>query len=510
MKMRLPILLLLCFLITFIPSCGETHIQIVNLTILHTNDIRSHLDNAPQRAAVINNIREETKTNGENFLLLDSGNIISGTPYYTLYQGQADVWFMNYMRYNAAAVGNHEFDGGTTVFADFIKNARFPMLSANIDVSKEKGLKGKIAPWLIIQVGGERYGIMGLTNPNTPEISNPGDKIIFSDYGAAAKKAVGELEGRGINKIIALTNIGWSNDLALASKVSGIDIIIGAESGTVPAGYPVTVYAGDAPTVVVQAGADGNYIGRLNVTFDADGVVQLRDESRLINIDSTITPDSEAEEKLQEYRESIIELENNIIGSTTVDLNGATDMVRSRETNLADLIAEAMLEKAAKSGAEIAIWNCGAIRSSIAKGDISLGQAMEVLPYDNQLVTADLTGDQIIAALENGVSQVESTAGRFPAVAGLRFTWNPSLPAGGRIVSVEVKTANGYQLIKGSQAYRVVTNDFMAGGGDGYAQFLNASKTMILGYSDYETLAAYISAHSPLTPLTDSRINLAQ
>ena len=499
------IVLLLCFIIILLlPACGEKHIQLVNLTILHTNDTRSHLDNMPRRATIIDQVRSEIK--GDNVLLLDAGDIFSGTPYFTLYQGQADLWFMNYLNYDAVCLGNHEFDYGPTVLSNFVSQVNFPVLAANVDVAKEKSLAGKIVPWVIIQTGQERYGVLGLTTPDTAEIANPGSTIVFSDYIAAAKKAVSALEARGINKIIAITHIGWENDLKLASSVKGIDIIIGGHSGIVPSSYPVIVETEGLSTLVVQAGENGKYIGRLNVKFDAEGNVQLREGSELIELDDTVDEDPVCLAKLEEYKTPISNLEKTVIGQTVIKLDGNHDTLRSYETNLGNLVADAVLAKAAKSGALIALWNSGSIRTSIPAGDVSLGQVMAVLPFNNRLVTLDLTGDQILAALENGVSQVEVYAGRFPVVAGLRFTWDPKGQPGTRVKSVEIKTATGYKPITKDAIYRVVTNNFLASGGDGYTIFLSASRTINLGFADYYTLAEYITAHSPINPQVEGRI----
>jgi len=503
-KKILSVFMIICLFTPLLIACGESSTEPVKLTIIHTNDIRSHLDNAARRATVINQIRAENSQT--NVLLLDAGNIFSGTPYFTLYQGQADLWFMNYLHYDAVCLGNHEFDKGPMVLANFINGANFPVLSANTDVSKEKSLSGKIVPWVIIEHGKQRYGVLGLTTEDTAEISSPGPTVAFENYLTAAKKALADLQTRGINKIIALTNLGWDNDIELAKKLEGIDIIVGGNSDTIPTPYPTVVNADSTPTLVVQAGENGDYVGCLNVTFDNDGVVHEAAGSRLIKIDDTITEDKVAAEKLATYQKPINDLKQTVIGETQVDLDGASDHVRSQETNLGDLVADAMLDNAAKAGATIALWNGGGIGTSIPAGDITLEQVIAVLPFDDQLVIADLTGEQLTAALENGVSQVEESAGRFPQIAGFRFTWDPGADVGSRIKNVEIKNGDGYQPLVNTDTYRIVTNDFIAKGGDGYTMFLQASRTFILGSVDYDVLSGYISAHSPVNPQTEGRI----
>lgn len=186
---------------------------------------------------------------------------------------------------------------------------------------------------------------------------------------------------------------------------------------------------------------------------------------------------------------------------------GERSRVRSQETNLANLITDAMLDKAKIVNALIAIQNGGGIRASIPKGKITLGQIMTVLPFGNYLVTLDLTGQQIIEALENGVSQVKDLAGRFPQVSGLRFVWDPNAEVGKRIVSVEIKNPDGtYQPIDPNKTYRVVTNNFLAQGGDGYTVFQKGTNVINLGFVDYEVLKEYIQNNSPVNPKVEGRI----
>lgn len=503
MKKLFFLLIIVIVFICYFPACSDTNNVPTYLTIIHTNDIRSHLDNAARRATVINEIRDDSR--GEDILLLDAGNVFSGTPYFTLYQGQADLWFMNYLHYNAMCLGNHEFDKGPVVLANFVNAADFPIISANIDFSKDKSLAKKIAPWVIIEQGKNRYGIFGLTTEETPEISSPGSNIIFNNYIDAAKKAMSDLQTLGITKIIALTNLSWNKDIELAKKVKGIDVIVGGRNGTIPDPYPVEVGDTNAPTFIVEAGDNGDYVGELKLAFNKDGIAQVR-SGKLIKIDDTIPEDKTSAAKLAGYREPINNLMQNVIGETNGDFDGSIKVVRSRETALGDLIADAMLDAAKKTGATIALWNSGAVRDSIPAGNITLARVMSVLPFGNQLVEADLTGTQIIEALENGVSRVNDLQGRFPLVAGLRFSWDPDAPAGSRVKDVEINTSDKYQPVVNTSVYHVVTNDFIAQGGDGYTVFLQASNITVIGSVDYSVLSDYITAHSPLNPLTYGRI----
>lgn len=481
-------------------SPGKTTV----ITILHTNDIHGHLDNMPRLSTAITRIREGSGK--DNTLLLDAGDVFSGSIYFHLYQGQASLWFMNYLRYDAMCLGNHDFDKGLDILTQFVSGTKFHIISSNIQFPPKNMLGNTITPWVIIEMNGERYGILGLTTEETTEISSPGTDVIINDHVSAARLAVAELERNGINKIIALTHIGWNEDLKLAREVGDIDIIIAGHSHTVPEVYPTVVNEDGTPTLIAQAGEYAKYLGHLSITFNEAGVVKDWTGSEIVRLDETVAEDATCAAKLAEYRAPVEKTMATVISKTLADLDGERSHVRSQETNLGDLITDSMLYKAGRTGASIAMLNGGSIRASVPAGDVTLGQVMSILPFDNYLVAFDLTGEQIIAALENGVSQVEDEQGRFPQVSGLRFVWDPGAKPGSRIVSVEVEEAGGYEPINVSNSYRVVTTNYLYQGGDGYMMFSQGANYINLGYIDYEVLAEYITANSPVNPGIEGRI----
>jgi 2',3'-cyclic-nucleotide 2'-phosphodiesterase (5'-nucleotidase family) len=487
------------------PTTAATPTGPATLTILHTNDVHGHLENMPRLATAIKQARQEA---GEgNSLLLDAGDAFAGSVYFKTYQGQAGLWFFNYLDYDAMCLGNHDFDGGLETLTSFVQGAGFKIISANVAFPPGNALNKMMVPWIIVERNSERYGIFGLLTEETRDILTPGVDITITDPTAAARDAVAALEKAGINKIIALTHLGWNTDLKLAAAVSDIDVIVGGHSHTLPEVYPTEIDNHGAPVLVVQAGEYARNLGRLNVSFDSAGVITGWDGSKLVPIDDKVPEDAAAAAKLAEYQAPIEKMMNTVVGKTMVNLDGARADVRTRETNLGDLQADSMLAKAVRESAVIAITTGGGIRDSIPAGEVTLGQIRTVLPFDNYLVVFNLTGKQIIAALENGVSQVEDVQGRFPQVTGLRFTWDPQAKPGSRIVSAEVKKPAGYEPLDPSAVYRVVTTNYLYRGGDGYTMFAQGTDYINLGYIDYETLAEYITVHSPVNPGTEGRIS---
>jgi 5'-nucleotidase / UDP-sugar diphosphatase len=508
---RLFLVLLAVFLV-LLTSCNQVSNPQPNaspsktshITILHTNDIHGHLENMPRLATAVTGIRREAGI--DNTLLVDAGDAFSGSIYFKLYHGQASLWFLNYLGCDAMCLGNHDFDDGLEALTNFVNGAKFHIVSANPEFPSGSSLRKTITPWVIIEKNGERYGVFRLLTEETAQILNPGTDISITNHVAAARQAVAELKKAGINKIIALTHIGWNEDLQLARKVGDIDIIIGGHSHTIPEVYPTVVDEDGSPTLMAQAGEYAQHLGHLDVSFDGAGVVKDWRGSELVPLDEKIAEDATCAAKLAEYQSPLQTMMSTVVGKTLVDLDGARADVRSRETNLGNLVADSMLYKAGRAGAGIAVTTGGGIRDSIPKGDITLGQVRSVLPFDNYLVAFDLTGEQIIAALENGVSQVEDEQGRFPQVSGLRFVWDPGAKPGSRIVSVEVKEAGGYEPINVSNSYRVVTTNYLYQGGDGYTMFSQGTNYINLGYIDYEVLAEYITANYPIGATIEGRI----
>ncbi len=488
------------------------------MRILHTNDHHARIEpvfsgNNPvhggvsRRKALIDKIRRETAV---PTLLVDAGDVFQGTLYFNQYNGMADLEFYNAMGYEAMAIGNHEFDKGPQALVDFITRATFPVLSANITVAAGNPLAGLIKPRTIIEKDGRKIGIFSLTPEDTGVLSNAGPGISFTSAIEAARQQVAALRQEGAFTIIALTHVGINVDRQIAREVGGMSLIIGGHShtpmgpmnnvGTPP--YPELIAGPDGkPVVIVTDWEWGRWLGDITVAFNAAGTV-IDLQGNPTEIVPSLPADQGFENRINVFRGPIEQLRARVVGSAAVNLDGSRNNIRSRETNLGNLVAEAMLAKARNAGATIAITNGGGIRASIPAGPVTVGQILEVLPFGNTLALVTLTGAQVVEALNNGVSQVESGAGRFPQVAGLRFTYDPSLPANSRVTSVTV----GGTPIDPNANYVVVTNNFMLTGGDGYSVFTRGRNQVDTGFILADVVEEYIAANSPVDPVVDGRI----
>lgn len=487
----------------------------LELTILHTNDLHAHYDSfepwgevlqggAARLKTAIDNVRETTS----NVLLLDAGDQSQGTLYFTVGGANVVADVMNEMGYDAMAIGNHEFDSGPAELARFIERAEFPVLSANVDPFGDADLTGKIFPYAVYPMDGEVVGVIGLTAEHTAIASSPGPDVRFLSAVDMAQATVHVLEEDGVDIIIALTHLGVDRDLELASNVAGLDIIVGGHSHTMMMEYPVvTSSAIGEPVLVVTAHEWGRQLGRLDVTFTRDGLVDTYGGVP-VPIDISIPEDDGMLALLATYRPSIDALMTTIVGATDVALNGAREDIRVRETNLGNLICDAMLWKTRSFETTLAIQNGGGIRASIPKGMITMGQVLEVLPYGNQITVLGLTGEHIWAALENGVSGVEDGAGRFPHVGGMRYSFNPAAEAGSRVTAVEVwdDVSETYVPIDPVARYELATNSFIANGGDDFVTFALSSERYETGWLLSDVLAEYLDAHAPVDPVVEGRI----
>lgn len=510
------------------------------LTIVHTNDTHARIEQfnanggtcsadesaagkcfggVARRVTAVGQIRRE----GGAMILVDAGDQFQGTLFFTQYKGQESAPFLNAMGYQAMAVGNHEFDDGPATLAAFIKTLNFPVVSANTDVSREPQLAGLIAPYTTLDAGGEKIGVVGYITEEAGILSRPGPNVTFAPIEPAVRAAVGELRAKGINKIIALSHAGIERDRQVAAAVDGIDVIVGGHSHTLLSNTDVTAYGpypvvvkspAGAPVLVVQDFWAGKYLGRLDVTFDVAGVA-TKWRGNPILLDARVPEDANARAEVRALAEPLKAITQQVVGTAAVDLDGERTTCRFGECTLGNLLTDAMLAATAAEGTQIAIQNSGSIRASIPAGTVTLGQVLEVLPFGNTLATCELRGDDLWAALEHSVSRAENPenegTGRFLQVSGLRFTWNAAQPAGARIVSAEVRNADGsYAALDRAATYRMVTNDFTRQGGDGFDMLVQkAINPYDFGDTLDSVLAGYFKANSPVSPRLEGRITRA-
>ncbi|MFN4098400.1 MAG: bifunctional metallophosphatase/5'-nucleotidase [Pararhodobacter sp.] len=506
------------------------------LHILHFNDFHSRIESisrfnstcsaaddaagecfggAARLYALVTQMRSALEAEGHPVLVLDAGDASQGSLFYTTYGGTVEAQLLERIGVDAMAVGNHEFDLGPEGLAVFLDNVTFPIISSNTDLSQNNLLAGRVAPYAILEAGDLRVGVVSALAADTSETSSPGPTVSFGDEVEALRSAVAELQGQGVAPIIALTHVGYVADQRIAAQVPGLAAVIGGHSHTYlsasdPARhgpYPTWVDNEDGSIVpVVTAGAYSRYLGHLVLELDDEGNL-LHASGDAILINAEVTPDPEIVEWVASLTGPIEETRNRPVAETTDAVEGSREICRQMECSMGNLVTDAMLARVAGQGITIAIQNGGGLRASIDAGVVTMGEVLAVLPFQNTLATFELSGADVVVALENGASLMEEGAGRFAQVAGLQYTVDPAAPSGERISEVMVQTDGQWVPIDPEATYGVVSNDFMRNGGDGYRVFRdNAGNAYDFGPDLADVLAEYLAENLPYTPYTDGRI----
>ncbi len=465
------------------------------ITILHFNDFHGNLlipteegelGGMARLAGTVKRIRAENEARDASTILLVAGDVLQGTPLATVFRGEPDFLALNEMGVAAMVLGNHEFDFGMPNLHRLIDLAHFPLLAANIRHRTDG--TAAFPGTLRLRLENEEVVVVGLTTPETRYTTKPSNvaNLTFEDPVEVAR-----LLGRRINHsrdrlMVALTHLGYEEDLKLAEAVPEIDVIVGGHSHT---RLDEAVQAGNA--IVVQAGSKGQWLGRLDLTVEDGRVIDYR--YRLIPMDATAPEDAEVAMIVGRYASHLDEAMKKVVGHTTVPLDGEREHVRSRETNLGNAITDAMR---LVSGAPIALQNGGGIRASIDAGDITLAEILQVLPFGNEVATVELTGAQLREILQRSVSEPRPHGG-FLQVSGLKIVVEND-----RLVEVLV----GDKPLDDNETYLVATNAFLMEGGDGYETFTRGRNQYYVGTKLDTAFVQYLAEMGSIAPEIEGRI----
>jgi 2',3'-cyclic-nucleotide 2'-phosphodiesterase (5'-nucleotidase family) len=398
------------------------------------------------------------------------------------------------------APGNHEFDFGKTTFLERMGEAKFPLYAANLRGSDGAPLVN-FKDRAIVTIDGVRIGLTGATYDDSARASDPGD-LMFLPTVTTLNEQAEALRREGADFVVAVAHL---------TREQGYEVFRGRAVDLILTGHTHDLFIEyDGRTAMVESNYDAHYVTAIDVTINVDQESGRRrttwwPQFRIIDT-ATVTPDPEAAAAMAKYEAQLSEQIDAPIGATAVELDSRTATVRTREAAIGDLIADAMRWSAQT---DVAVTNGGGIRSdkiyppgtTITRRDI-----LAELPFSNRLVTLDMSGGALKAAIENGLSQLPSPSGRFPQVSGLEIEADVSRPAGNRILSIKV----GGAPLDTSKTYSVATNDFMARGGDDYIAFRDAK--LVLPPNDspmvaYEVID-YIKSIGTIRTGVDGRIVL--
>jgi 5'-nucleotidase/UDP-sugar diphosphatase len=486
------------------------------VTLLHLNDFHSRhegaqasaascradapcLGGAARLVAAFHTARAAAVAEGRAVLALDAGDQFLGSLFYSLRKGLAEAAVQRQWGVQAMAPGNHDFHGGPAVLAAYLRALGAPMLAANVDIGREPVLAGLVTPYRVFTTGGARIGVIGLTLENIPQVSSPGPNLRFTPGEAEVARAIAAIRAEAPATIVVLSHRGLAADQALALAVPGIDVIVGGHSHSLVS-PPLLMDGADRPVRIVQAGAFGRWRGRLDLDLAADGRVAAHGGGAE-EITPAMPEDPATARIVAELAAPLAEFRAQPVAQAAGGLETTT--CRLGECAVGNLLADALL--AAVPHADLVLVNAGGIRTGLPSGSITMGDVLTTLPFSNTIATLRLRGGDLLAALENGVSTPGS--GRFPQVAGLRFTWNPAAPAGQRIAEAWITSAAHAGPVDPERAYLVVTNDFLRRGSDGYAMFRDrALEAYDAGPPLEEALAAHLRRLGQVVPRLEGRI----
>ncbi|PNS20163.1 hypothetical protein CAC42_5613 [Sphaceloma murrayae] len=493
-----------------------------DLTYFHINDVHAHLDEfrasqgtdcQPAQGCVGGYARVKTVLNDlrpktQNSLFLNAGDEFQGTLFYNFYKGEKTAEVLNQMGVDAMTLGNHEFDGGDDELAAFLANLTFPVVSANIQ-STNPILNSTIKPYVIF----DKYelAVIGVTIDST-SLSNPGNGTTFADPISTVQATIDHIKATTkINRIAALTHIGYDEDQRLAAETTGLSLIMGGHSHT-PLGN-ITGSQGPYPTIVKNKDGDevfvvtayrwGEYLGYIDLKYDSCGKI-LEYRGAPIRLTNATIPEPKLFNQIKGWRAPFEAFAAEVVGETQVEL--VQNTCQSQECTLGDFMSDAMLayRRNASENVAFAIINAGGIRATIDVGPVTRGEVLTAFPFGNAIVELTRSGQEIWTVLEGIVSRVNQVNGRpvtsfFQVSTGIKIEYNPNNAVGSRLVAVTI----GDAPIDLAANYDFVTLDYLAGGGDNFFQTSTDFITLDL---QADVLTTYLATQSPVNFALDGRI----
>ena len=492
MKKFLSLLLAALLALSIVPAMGEQASKPVEITIFHTNDVHANAEpsSSGMGYAMMAGYVNAARAAKENVLVLDAGDTFHGTVFATATEGAGIAQVLNTLGYDAMTPGNHDFNYGFDRLKELEASLTFPVINCNIYTPD--GARA-FTPYIIKEIAGKKIGIIGVATPDMVPKIHP-DRIKDLQFKGIedVEACIAQIQDQ-TDAIILLSHWGITGETFISealAKLDGVDLVVDGHSHDAWAeGRAV-----EGGALIVSAGEKLNNLGKAVMTFGEDGPAV---KAELIPAPK-VFEDRSVLKAIDEIKAAQDVTLKQVVGKAAVDLDGERASVRTKETNLGNVAADAILEYAQ---AEVAITNGGGIRASIPAGDITLKDVVTVFPFGNIVVTKEILGSDIKAALEHGLRMYPDQNGGFPQIAGMKVVFDPAREAGSRVTSIEISGAP----IEEDKLYLLATNDFMAVGGDGYTMFTSAPIAKMFGGLD-EALKNYFLAHGEINPVEDGRI----
>jgi 2',3'-cyclic-nucleotide 2'-phosphodiesterase (5'-nucleotidase family) len=471
----------------------------VTITFLLANDTYRIDSDSPRGGfARLNAVVKAERAGGRHVVYAHAGDLISPSLLSGFDKGAHTIALLNVEPPTIFVPGNHEFDFGPDVFLQRIREAQFPTVAANL-----RKPDGRMVPAIIDKmtatIGGVNVAMIGLTADDSPVKSSPGNLKFLPTVETGIEMA-NAIRKSGADFVVGVVHANRAQDRALFDS-RAFDLILTGDDHDLMIFY-------DGRTAMAESREEAEYVVAIDATIDVtekDGRRSMSWHPSFRIVDTAaVTPDPETQKRIDAYNAELSKELDVEIGTTVAPLDSRKATVRTGEAAIGNLIADAMREAV---GADIAITNGGGIRGNreyAAGSRITRRDVLTELPFGNRTVKLELTGAAVLQALENGFSDVENSAGRYPQISGMTVEVDLSRPKGDRVVAV---TVAGTPLDR-AKSYTLATNDFMYGGGDGYAVFKEARP--LLAVRDARLMAndvmAFIAARKDVAAKVEGRI----
>lgn len=437
------------------PATAET----VKITLLGVGDVYK-FDGGKTRGGMarLNAVARAEKAANPNTLYLFDGDMFSPSLMSGLDKGENMVRLSEIVPFDLAVPGNHEFDFGPELFMERIKSSKYPWAAINITKADGSAIEG-LGGVMMKEIAGVKLALIPVAQDTTPQVASSGD-LKFGPTADTAIEAAKQARKDGAEIVVGVVQAPRSDDMKMFNS-KAFDVILSGDDHELVVQY-------NGVTAHVDTSTDANYLVPIDLMVNVeekDGKRSVKWEPNFRFIDTaTVTPDPETMAMVEDYQKQLDNELNVVIGKTTNGLDSRRNVVRTQEAAIGNLIADAMRDV---TGADVAIMNGGGIRADkeyAAGSDITRKDILSELPFGNVTVMVELTGKQVREALENGVSKLEDGAGRFAHVSGMKIEVDATKPAGERVTSVMV----GDKPLDDVASYKLATNDFLIGGGDGF------------------------------------------
>ncbi|MCE1245136.1 MAG: bifunctional metallophosphatase/5'-nucleotidase [Firmicutes bacterium] len=481
-----------------------------HITILHTNDLHAQLESTSDGAnvnkqmggmsVITGKINEEREKCEGSYLVLDAGDISSGSPVSNYFKGIPMIDMLNSAEYDAMVIGNHDIDEGSDALKAMVDRAKFPILASNLVDKTETGELSKVQPYIIKQCGNIKVGIVGVTTQDTMSMLRPDDKkkIELTVAETAVRKSIDQMKEEGAKIIVVLSHLGLEGDKQLAENVKGIHLIVGGHSHSE---LTAPVKVGD--TAIVQTGTAGRNLGKVEldvVTQKGETKISAM-KSKLIPVEVRGTTEQLFVNNLvHTYSEKLAPIMNEKIGNSTVELSQPDYHTNVGESPLTNFVIDTIREH---TGADVAIMHSSTLRTKIPAGEIKKGTIYQMLPWNTHLTDVKMTGKQI----RQGIEEIMGSFLHNFTASGLIVEFDTSKMSGEKVVNLYDKSG---KPLDPEKTYNVTTISWLADGNANVSAFQNGSDRVDRKTELKEILMDKIKTTGTITAGIDGRTsNLA-